>query len=49
MENLIVRETTNILKELSPENQSYLLTLAKVAEAAEKGVKKQQGIENKTA
>lgn len=39
MENEIVKETTDILKRLSPKNQAYLMTLARVADAAESGVK----------
>lgn len=39
MEASIVKETTDILKRLSPQNQIYFMTLVRVAEAAENGVK----------
>lgn len=41
MENTIMKETADIFKQLTPENQSYFITLIRVAEAAENGVKKQ--------
>ena len=41
MENTIVKETTDILKRLSPRNQSYFMMLVRVAEVAENGVKKE--------
>lgn len=34
-----VKETTDILKRLSPQNQAYFMTLVRVAEIAENGVK----------
>lgn len=39
MEKTILKETTDILKRLSPNNQAYFMTLVKVAETAENGVK----------
>lgn len=36
MNATIVKEATDILKRLSPENQAYFMTLVRVAEAAEK-------------
>lgn len=39
MEPTITRETTDILKRLSPQNQAYFMTLVRVAEIAENGVK----------
>lgn len=39
MENTTVKETTEILKRLSPKNQSYFMTLVRLAEIAENGVK----------
>lgn len=41
MENTIVKETTDILKKLSPKNQIYFMTLVRLAEVAENGVKKE--------
>lgn len=40
MENLLIEESKEILKQLSPENQAYFMTLVKVAEVAEANVKK---------
>ena len=37
--NTTVKETTDILKRLSPKNQAYFMTLVRVAEIAENGVK----------
>ena len=34
-----IKEATKILKELSPKNQSYLLTLARLAQVAENNVR----------
>ncbi len=34
-----VEETTDILKRLSPQNQAYFMTLVRVAEIAENGVR----------
>lgn len=34
-----VEETMDILKRLSPQNQAYFMTLVRVAETAENGVK----------
>lgn len=34
-----IQETTEILKRLSPQNQAYFMTLVRVAEAAENGIK----------
>ena len=39
MDNKVAEEAIDILKRLSPQNQSYLMTLARVAEIAENGVK----------
>lgn len=39
MENTIIKETTEILKKLSPKNQVYFMTLVRLAEVAENGVK----------
>jgi len=39
MENIVIKETTNILKKLSPKNQMYFMTLVRLAEVAENGVK----------
>lgn len=39
MENTIIKETTDILKRLSPRNQSYFMMLVRMAEVAENGVK----------
>ena len=39
MNATIVKEATDILKRLSPENQAYFMTLVRVAEAAEKGAR----------
>lgn len=34
-----IKETADILKRLSPQNQAYFMTLVRVAETAENGVK----------
>lgn len=39
MTTTTVKETTDILKQLSPKNQTYFMTLVRVAETAENGVK----------
>ena len=39
MNNTIVKEGTDILKRLSPKNQSYFMTLLRLAEVAENGAK----------
>lgn len=39
MEVTMIQEATDILKKLSPKNQAYFMTLARVAETAENGVK----------
>lgn len=39
METTILKETAEILKRLSPQNQAYFMTLVRVAETAENGVK----------
>lgn len=39
MEDTIVREGMDILKRLSPKNQTYFMTLLRLAEAAEDGAK----------
>ena len=39
MENSITKETTDILKRLSPKNQTYFMTLVRFAEIVENGVK----------
>lgn len=41
MEKTIVNETADILRRLSPQNQKYFMTLVRLAEAAENGVKKE--------
>lgn len=38
-ETTITKETVDILKRLTPQNQAYLMTLVRVAETAENGVK----------
>lgn len=40
MAKSILKETTEILKRLSPENQSYFMTMVYVAQTAENNVKK---------
>lgn len=47
MENGIIKETTDILKKLSPQNQEYFMNLVKVAEVAENSTK--NSINNKEA
>lgn len=39
MENNNVKEGMNILKKLSPKNQTYFMTLLRLAEAAEDGAR----------
>lgn len=39
MEKEIVRETTDILKKLSPKNQTHFMLLLRLAEVAENAVK----------
>lgn len=39
MEKTIVEETADILKQLSPLNQAYFMTMVRVAGVAEKSVK----------
>lgn len=39
MENAMVKETTEILKKLSPQNQSYFMTLVRLAATAENSAK----------
>lgn len=39
MTTTTVIETVDILKRLSPQNQAYFMTLVRVAETAENGVK----------
>lgn len=39
MENNNVKEGINILKKLSPKNQTYFMTLLRLAEAAEDGAR----------
>lgn len=39
MENQIALETAEILKRLSPQNQAYFMTIARVVEATERNVK----------
>lgn len=34
-----IKETADILKRLTPQNQAYFMTLVRVAETAENGVK----------
>ena len=40
MAKSILKETTEILKRLSPENQSYFMTMVYVVQTAENNVKK---------
>lgn len=42
MENAVVKETTDILKRLTPKNQSYFMTLVRLAEVAEDAVRHQE-------
>lgn len=42
MENTIVRETADILKRLTPKNQTYFMTLVRLAEVAENAVRHQE-------
>lgn len=44
MENTIVNETNDILKRLSPKNQTYFMTLVRLAEVAEKSAKNRENI-----
>lgn len=37
MENSITEEGINILKKLSPKNQTYIMAMLRMAEAAEEG------------
>ena len=39
MENNNIKEGMNILKKLSPKNQTYFMTLLRLAEAAEDGAR----------
>lgn len=39
MEDTIVKEGMDILKKLSPKNQTYFMTLLRLAEVAEEGAK----------
>ncbi len=39
---MVLNETMDILKRLSPKNQSYFMTLVRLAEAAENGVKQER-------
>lgn len=42
MDNAVVKETTDILKRLTPKNQSYFMTLVRLAEVAEDAVRHQE-------
>ncbi len=42
VENRVVKETTEILKRLTPKNQSYFMTLVRLAEVAENAVRHQE-------
>lgn len=42
MENMVVKETTDILRRLTPENQLYFMTLVRLAEVAENAVRHQE-------
>ncbi len=42
VENRVVKETTDILKRLTPKNQSYFMTLVRLAEVAENAVRHQE-------
>lgn len=44
MENAIIKETADVLKRLSPQNQEYFMTLVRLAEVAENGVKNRETI-----
>ncbi len=48
MGKTIIEETTDILKKLSPKNQSYFMTLVRVAEVAENGVRNETAIQSTT-
>lgn len=39
MTTTMIKETADILKRLSPQNQAYFMTLVRVAETAENGAK----------
>lgn len=39
MNTTSIKETADILRRLSPQNQAYFMTLVRVAETAENGVK----------
>ncbi|WP_204791230.1 hypothetical protein [Oscillibacter sp. CU971] len=39
MDDKTIKETIEILKRLSPKNQAYFMTLVRLAEVAENGVK----------
>ncbi len=39
MKTSVVKETTDILKKLSPKNQLYFMTLVRTAQVAEDGIK----------
>ncbi|MCM1258138.1 MAG: hypothetical protein NC307_09835 [Roseburia sp.] len=41
MKNPIVKEGLDILKKLSPKNQTYFMTMLRLAKAAEDGVKRE--------
>lgn len=47
MENTIIKETTDVLKRLSPNNQIYFMTMVRLAEAAENGVRNREPIPGK--
>lgn len=38
----IVKETTDVLKKLSPKNQLYFMTLVRLAAVAEEGIKEEK-------
>ncbi len=42
MENTVVQETMDIFKKLTPKNQSYFMTLVRLAEVAENAVRHQE-------
>lgn len=46
-QEIIVKEATEILKKLSPKNQAFFMTMIRVAETAEAGVKNQVRKTNK--
>lgn len=42
MDKSLIKETTEILKRLSPQNQAYFMTLLRIAEIAEDGARRDE-------